>query len=74
MKVRIVSEPHWMWGRAYRVQVERSFKFLWWTRRWWGTADSIDVPCRSESEAKGLAEEYAKGSWVSDTATFEDRN
>jgi hypothetical protein len=72
MKIRIVSIPHWLHGRAYRPEIEVTFKFLFWTWKRWERLPGYSPECETEEEAKRRAEEYAKGSWVSYTANFKD--
>ncbi len=62
MKLRIISVPDSTFGRRYYLQK----KWLWF----WLPIEITDIGFASEQEAKQHAEELAKGSWVTDSATF----
>lgn len=66
MKMRILSEPCFLHGRAYRPQVLKT----WWFLYWWSDLEVGAAPYEKIGEAMAAAEQYAKGTWVSDTATF----
>lgn len=73
MKIRIVSIPHYLYGRAYRPEIEVEHRFLWWTWKTWERMLEYGPDFKTEEKAKRQAEEFAKGSWISDMATFEDK-
>jgi len=62
MKLRIISVPDSSFGRRYYLQK----KWLWF----WFPIKFADIGFRLEKEAKNYAEELAKGSWITDSATF----
>lgn len=73
LRIRVISHPHWLYGRAFSLERRRRvfhifppfYRFVW---------EPIPdcIPFRSEADAKAWAENYAKGSWVSDSAVFDD--
>jgi hypothetical protein len=70
MKLRVVTYVNDL-GRRWYVQREypgiRIFGFQL-TGGWWNVSSIFGY--RDEADAKEYAEEYAKGAWVSDSATF----
>lgn len=65
IKLRIACRVDYL-GRAYYV--ERATRRRFGTTRWENVGDTIGYD--TEEEAKRFAEDYAKGDWISDSATF----
>lgn len=72
LHIRVVSAPHWLYKRAYHLQVKRQV-FSFWKWRYvseWVPIGEFMPAFETENKAKAWAEEYAKGTWVSDSAIF----
>lgn len=65
MHLRVMSKIDYLGRRFY---VEREFGF-WPLSLWVNVGSIIGYP--SEDGAKAFAEDYARGSWVSDSARFD---
>jgi hypothetical protein len=73
LHIRVVSAPHWLYKRAYRLEVKRRHFSLWKLGyvTTWEPIGKYMPAFETEEKAKVWAEEYAKGTWVSDSAVFD---
>ena len=72
LHIRIVSSPHWLYTRAFHLEIKRrAFSFWRLGYVWeWQPLGKYMPGFDTEEKAKAWAEEYAKGTWVSDSAVF----